>query len=146
MKNLFAEVAVLFSYLRNLVLLAGRILLAYGFTMPALHKLNNLPATSKWFESSSIPLPTMASYLVSGIETMGIVLLLLGLYTRYISFLLACVMIGAIFFIHFPHGFSASNNGIEIPLYYLLFLMFFMSYGAGKYSLDNALFKDGIDE
>jgi len=146
MKNFLAEVAVLFSYPKNILLLSGRLVLAYGFTIPALLKINDLSATSKWFESFSIPLPLLTSYLVSGIETLGIVLLILGLYTRYIAVLLACVMLGAIFFVHLPHGFSASNNGIEIPLYYFLFLLFFASYGGGKYSLDRVIFKDGSDE
>ena len=77
---------------------------------------------------------------------MGIVLLILGLFTRYISVLLSFVMIGAILFVHAPNGFAVANNGFEIPLYYLLFLMLFASFGAGKYSLDRLLFKDGSDE
>jgi len=100
-------------------------------------------STVKWFESLSIPFPLLASYLVSGIEVMGIVLLILGLFTRTISVLLSCVMLGAILFVH---GFSVANNGFEIPLYYLMFLMLFASFGAGKYSLDRVLFKDGNSE
>ena len=134
------------SYPKNLIFLMLRLLLAYGFATPALLKINYLQETILWFESMSIPLPTLATYLVSGIETVGIVLLILGLFTRYVSILLSFVMIGAIFFVHISNGFSVSNNGIEIPLYYLLFLIFLVSHGAGKYSLDRVLFKDGKDE
>ena len=143
MKDFMGEVAVLLSYPRNLILLIIRLILAYGFSMPALLKVNYLEETTIWFESISIPFPIITTYLVSGIESIGIVLLALGLFTRYISILLSCVMIGAIFFVHVSNGFSAANSGIEIPLYYLLFLIFFASYGAGKYSLDRLLFKDG---
>lgn len=146
MQNFLSEVAVLFSYPKNLIFLAARLTIAYGFAMPALVKINNFGDTVKWFESLSIPFPLLASYLVSSIETMGIVLLILGLFTRYISVLLSFVMLGAILFVHAPHGFAAANNGFEIPLYYLLFLMLFASFGAGKYSLDRVLFKDGSDE
>ena len=146
MKDFMGELSVLFSYPKNLVFLAVRLILAYGFASPALFKINYLQDTIAWFESISIPLPTLTTYLVSGIETMGMVFLVLGLFTRHISILLSCVMIGAILFVHAPHGFSVANNGIEIPLYYLLFLMLLMSYGAGKYSLDRVLFKDGKDE
>ncbi|HEY9189973.1 MAG TPA: DoxX family protein [Sulfurovum sp.] len=146
MRNVFSELAVLLSYPANLILLALRLLLAYGFATPALLKINYLKDTIAWFETLSIPLPALTTYLVSGIETIGIVLLVLGLFTRYISVLLACVMIGAIFFVHAGNGFSVANNGIEIPLYYLLFFMILMSVGAGKYSLDNVLFKDKKDE
>ena len=51
-------------------------------------------------------------------------------------------MIVAIFTVHLPNGFSASVNGYEIPLYYMIFLMLFVSFGAGKLSLDNLLFKN----
>ena len=146
MKDFMGELAVLLSYPRNLILLVLRLLLAYGFSAPALLKVNYLKDTMTWFESLSIPFPVLTSYLVSGIESVGIVLLILGLFTRYISVLLACVMLGAIYFVHLPNGFSAENSGFEIPLYYLLFLLFFASYGAGKYSLDRLLFKDGKHE
>ncbi len=146
MRNFLAEVAVLFSYPKNLIFLAARLTIAYGFAMPALLKINNFSDTVKWFESLSIPFPLLASYLVSGIETMGIVLLILGLFTRYISLLLSCVMLGAILFVHLPNGFSVANNGFEIPLYYFVFLILFSSFGAGKYSLDRVLFKEGKDE
>ena len=146
MKNFLAEVAVLFAYPKNLIFLVTRLTIAYGFAMPALLKINNFADTVKWFESLSIPFPLLASYLVSGIEVMGIVLLILRLFTRYISVLLSCVMLGAILFVHISNGFSVANNGFEIPLYYLMFLMLFASFGAGKYSLDRVLFKDGNDE
>ena len=146
MKDILGEVGVLFSYPKNLILLAVRWILAYGFAMPALLKLNDMSETAKWFDIMSIPFPLFISYLVSGIEAMGIVLLILGLFTRYISVLLSCVMLGAIFFVHISHGFSVANNGVEIPLYYLLFLMNLASFGAGKYSLDRVIFKDGCDE
>lgn len=143
MKDFMGEVAVLLSYPKNLVFLILRLVLAYGFSMPALLKVNYLKETTIWFESISIPFPTIVTYLVSGIESVGIVLLIFGLFTRYISILLSCVMVGAIFFVHLPNGFSAAENGFEIPLYYLLFLLLFATYGAGKYSLDRLLFKDG---
>ncbi|NOR54910.1 MAG: DoxX family membrane protein [Sulfurovum sp.] len=141
MKNTLGEVSVLFSYPRHLFILAARLLLAYGFIKPALLKLNDMNATAEWFASLSIPLPTVAAYLVTGLETIGIVLLVLGLFTRPISILLSFVMMGAILFVHESHGFSVSQNGIEIPLYYMLFLFIFASFGAGKYSLDHLLFK-----
>ena len=146
MKNFMGEVAVLLSYPKNLILVILRLVLAYGFASPVLLKINYLQETIIWFESLSIPLPTLATYLVSGIESIGIVLLVLGLFTRYISVLLSCVMLGAIFFVHLPNGFSAANSGFEIPLYYLIFLMIFASFGGGKYSLDRVFFKDKCDE
>lgn len=145
-KKMMGEISVLFSYPKNLMILIIRFLLAYGFSTPALLKINNIQGTEEWFREISIPFPNVFAYMVSGLETIGIVLLILGLFTRYISVFLACIMIGAILFVHLPNGFSVAGNGIEIPLYYLLFLLFLASYGAGKYSLDNLLFKDSSHE
>jgi len=146
MKNFLGEVGVLFSYPKNLILLAVRWILAYGFAMPALLKLNALSETAKWFDSISIPFPLFTAYLVSGIEALGIVLLILGLFTRYVTLLLSFVMLGAIFYVHIEHGFSVADNGIEIPLYYFIFLVNLATFGGGKYSLDRVIFKDGSDE
>ncbi len=144
--NVFGEVSVLFSYPKHLIVLVARLLIAYGFAKPALLKLNDMTVTSSWFATLEIPLPTLLAYVVTGLETIGIVLLVLGLFTRQISILLSFVMIGAMIFVHGTHGFSLAENGVEIPLYYLLFLSFFVTFGAGKYALDNVLFKDGNDE
>jgi len=146
LKDILGEVSVLFSYPKHLIILGARIVLAYGFAKPALLKLNDMTATAAWFYELSIPFPTLLAYLVTGIEVVGIVLLILGLFTRQISVLLSFVMIGAMLFVHGQHGYSIADNGIEIPLYYLLFLMLFATFGAGKYALDNVLFKDGNDE
>jgi len=145
-KNLFGEISVLFSYPKHLFIFAARLTIAYGFAKPALLKLSDMSATAQWFASMSIPLPTLSAYLVSGIETIGIILLILGLFTRPISMLLSFVMMGAMLFVHGSHGFSVADNGVEIPLYYMIFLFIFASFGGGKYSLDNLIFKDGNDE
>jgi len=146
MKEFLGELYILFSYPRNIILLLSRMVIAYGFSLPALLKINDLEGTVSWFESVSIPFPTLLAYMVSGLESIGIILLLLGLFTRYISIMLGFVMIGAILFVHLPHGFDASGGGFEIPLYYLIFLMMFATYGAGKYSLDRLLFDGKEDE
>lgn len=146
MKDFVGELYVLFSYPKNIILLISRIVLAYGFSLPALLKINDMKGTISWFESVSIPFPTLLAYMVSGLESVGIILLILGLFTRYISILLGFVMIGAIVFVHLPNGFLASNGGFEIPLYYLIFLMIFATFGGGKYSLDSVLLKDGTNE
>jgi putative oxidoreductase len=141
MKDFLGELYVLFSMPKNIILLVSRVVIAYGFSLPALLKINDLDGTVSWFASISIPFPTFFAYLVSGLESIGIILLILGLFTRFISIMLGFVMIGAIGFVHISNGFLASNGGFEIPLYYLIFLMIFATHGAGKYSLDRLLFE-----
>lgn len=141
-KEMMAEMSVLLSYPKHFIVLGVRLMLAYGFSTPALVKINDIKATREWFTQIEIPFPYFFTYVVSGLETLGIVLLILGLFTRFITLFLACIMIGAVIFVHLPNGFSVSNNGFEIPLYYFLFLMILATYGAGKFSLDNLFFKD----
>jgi len=143
MRDFIGEFRVLLSYPQNIVILLARFAIAYGFSLPALVKIQNLESTTVWFESLGIPFAQFIAYMVSGIEVIGIILIFLGLFTRYISILLACVMLGAMLFVHLPHGYSVEGNGIEIPFYYFLFLMIFTTFGAGKYSMDQLLFKAG---
>lgn len=143
MKDLFAELRVLLTFPQDLILLLARLVIAYGFSLPALMKIQNMEATTLWFREIGIPFAGFAAYLVSAVESMGIVLLILGLFTRCISVLLGCVMIGAMFFVHLKHGYAIANNGIEIALYYFIFLSIFATFGPGKYSLDQLLFNRG---
>ncbi len=143
MKDFLAEFKVLLTYPQNIILLLARVAVAYGFALPALMKIQNLESTSSWFESIGIPFATFTAYMVSGVETVGIVLLILGLFTRYISVLLGFVMIGAMLFVHIEHGYSIANNGVEIVVYYFLFLCIFATFGPGKFSLDHLLFNRG---
>jgi len=146
MRDFIGEFRVLLSYPRNIVLLLARFAVAYGFALPALMKIDNFEKTSLWFSELGIPFSTFAAYMVSAIEVTGIILLILGLFTRYISILMMAVMLGAIFFVHLQHGYSVADNGIEIPVYYLLFLSIFTSFGAGKFSIDHLLFKGEKNE
>lgn len=126
---------------KSIALLMARLAVAYGFLEPAMNKWNNINGVASWFESMGIPFPLLNTYLAASTELLGVGLLALGLFTRYISIPLIVVMLVAIFSVHLPNGFSAGDNGYEIPLYYLVFLSIFLSHGAGKISLDYVLFK-----
>lgn len=125
---------------QSLFLLLSRVTVAYGFYDPAIQKWFDIQSVASWFSSMHIPFPTLNAYLAASTEILGVVLLTLGLFTRLISIPLIVVMLVAITTVHWSHGFSAGDNGFEIPLYYLLFLALFASFGAGKFSLDHLLF------
>ena len=144
MREFFAEIGVLFGYGQSVSLFLVRVAVAYGFLKPLMMKIENLPETGLWFESLGIPIPYFFAYLVSAVEAIGIILLVAGLMTRLVSFVLGIVMIVAILVVHAGNGFSAANMGFEIPLYYLLFFMILMTRGGGKISLDHLFFgKEG---
>ena len=128
------------SHGQSLSLLPARLAVAYGFYDPTMQKWSDIKSVADWFGSIGIPLPTLNAYLAASTELIGVVLLTLGLFTRLISIPLMVIMLVAIIIVHFAHGFAAGDNGFEIPLYYMLFLSIFASYGAGKFSLDHLLF------
>lgn len=125
---------------QSIALLLARLTVAYGFYEPAMKKWSDIQSIAGWFDSMGIPLATFNAYMVASTELLGVVLLTLGLFTRLISIPLMIIMLVAIFTVHISHGFAAGDNGFEIPLYYMLFLAIFASYGAGKISLDHLLF------
>lgn len=140
MKNIYTSMMSSLNQGQSLSLLFARFTIAYGLYEPAMQKWSDINAVAEWFESMSIPFPILNAYMAASTEILGVVLLALGLFTRLISIPLIVVMIVAIATVHFSHGFSAGNNGFEIPLYYMLFFALFASLGAGKLSLDYLLF------
>ncbi len=141
-KQMYMEFSRLSEYAKSLSLLFARLVIAYGFYEPAMMKWSNISSVAQWFDSIGIPFATLNAYMAASTEITGVVLLTLGLLTRFISLPLIVVMIVAIVTVHLPHGFSAGDNGFEIPLYYMLFLFIFVTHGAGKFSLDRLIFGD----
>ena len=115
-------------------------MVAYGFYEPAMMKWGDINSVATWFGSMGIPFPLLNAYMSATTEIVGVVFLVLGFLTRFISIPLIVVMIVAIVTVHLSNGFSAGNNGFEIPLYYMLFLLIFIAHGAGKFSIDYYLF------
>ena len=143
LKESYLEFTVLTGYFRSFSLLLVRLALAHGFYTPALLKWSNFDSTVEWFSSLGIPFATFSVFVAASIETLAVLLLFLGLFTRFISIPLMLIMLVAIFTVHFVHGFSVANNGFEIPLYYFLFLSILMTQGAGKFSLDYLMYGKG---
>lgn len=72
----------------------------------------------------------------AALEVFGGALMLLGLFTRPVAFILAGEMAVAYFQFHFPQGFwPVLNNGIPAVLYCFVWL-YFSAAGAGPWSLD----------
>lgn len=141
LKDIYLKFTDFSESLSAISLFIARILIAYGFYEPAMGKWSNIQGVAGWFESMGIPMPLLNAYLAATTELLGVVLLALGLFTRLISIPLIGIMIVAIVTVHLSNGFSAGDNGFEIPLYYMVFLLIFLSHGAGKLSIDNILFK-----
>jgi len=77
---------------------------------------------------------------VAGVlELVGGALLVLGLLTRALAFVLTLEMLTAFAMAHLPRGGWPVQNGGELPLLYAVIFAFLTVTGAGPLSLDSAL-------
>src|SRR3989338_2064935 len=142
MQKIIQPLIKIFTSFQDLSLLIVRLILAYGFYGPAMKKLASFDSVVNWFgQGLHLPFPYINAVLAVTTEVSGVILLFLGLMTRFISIPMMVVMIVAISTVHWSGGFHASNNGFEIPLYYMIMLFILLTHGAGKYSLDETLLK-----
>ena len=70
------------------------------------------------------------------LELVGGALLLVGLFTRPVAFILSGQMAAAYFMAHAPAGFLPILNGGEMAVMYCFAFLYFAVAGAGAYSLD----------
>jgi putative oxidoreductase len=70
------------------------------------------------------------------IETIGGTLMLVGLFSRPVAFVLCGEMAVAYFRAHFPHGFWPVVNGGEPAVLYCFIFLFITAAGPGVWSLD----------
>ena len=78
------------------------------------------------------PAPTVMGFLAAFAESIGAILLAVGLLTRPAAFLIAATMAGAALKVHAGQGFAAQ----EMAWLYFVPALFFLLKGAGKWSLD----------
>ena len=105
----------------------GLVLLQYG-----LAKLFGWPAVSM-FED----LPWFSLFGIAGMfELVGGTLLILGLFTRPVAFILSGEMAAAYFIEHFPHSFFPVQNAGDLPVTLCFTFLYLAFAGGGPWSLD----------
>jgi putative oxidoreductase len=75
------------------------------------------------------------------LETFGGLLILVGLFTRPVAFVLSGQMAYAFFTAHLPQGFWPIANGSELAVLYCFLFLYLVTAGPGPISLDAALRK-----
>jgi putative oxidoreductase len=75
------------------------------------------------------------------LECFGGVLLILGLFTVPVAFLLSGEMVVAYFKAHFPRGFLPIQNGGELAVVYCFVFLYLFVAGGGPVSLDRLIRK-----
>lgn len=116
-----------------------RIVAAFLFLCHGADKLFNVPG-GPFTLISSAKLFTLAPGLAGILEFGGGLLLLFGLFSRLVAFILSGEMAFAYFMAHFPtnHIFPYLNGGDSAVLFCFLFL-YLSAAGPGPWSLDRAL-------
>jgi putative oxidoreductase len=116
-----------------------RIVAAFLFLCHGADKLFNLPA-GPFTLISSAKLFTLVPGLAGILEFGGGLLLLIGLFSRPIAFILSGEMAFAYFMAHFPtnHVFPYLNGGESAVLFCFVFL-YLSAAGPGPLSVDRAL-------
>lgn len=76
------------------------------------------------------------------LETVGGLLIVLGLFTRPVAFILAGEMAVAYFMAHLPSGFFPILNGGELAALYAFVFLYFSASGPGALSVDRAMGRD----
>jgi putative oxidoreductase len=125
-------------------LTAGGMLLVHGIQKVTPMFANGFTATIAAFANNSMARrgiePAMfAAYAVFAIETIGAVLIMLGLFTRFAAGAAAIQFAVITFVAHWPAGFTWSRGGWEYPLFWGLILFAIALRGGGPYSLDRKL-------
>lgn len=115
-----------------------RITSAYMFMLHGSIKLFQLPYIEKFAGVELFSLYGLAGIL----ELFGGLLLLLGLFTRPVAFILSGMMAVAYFMAHAPQTplFPLMNGGEAAALFSFIFI-YIASAGGGAWALDNAISK-----
>jgi putative oxidoreductase len=111
-----------------------RIVAAFTFIQHGTQKMFGFPAQAR------VPYELLTRNGAAGLlEVAGGLLLLLGLFTRPVAFILSGLMAFAYFLVHAPRGFWTLPNGGDLAVMYCFAFLYIAAAGGGKWSLDNLL-------
>ncbi len=114
-----------------------RIIVAFLFIQHGTAKLFAIPHIEMFDGLQLMSLSGLAGVL----EVVGGALLLLGLFTRPVAFILSGEMAFAYFIAHAPQGPLPILNGGELAVMYCFVFLYFAVAGAGAFSIDAARHK-----
>jgi putative oxidoreductase len=113
-----------------------RIITAFLFIAHGAQKLFGFLAASPKMG----PFPAFTMPWVAGVlEFFGGLLLLIGLLTRPVAFILCGMMAVAYFMVHAPGGFWPLQNGGELAVLYCFVFLFLAAAGGGEWAVDRLL-------
>ncbi len=112
-----------------------------GFTF-SLHGMQKMLGAFGGMDGKGATVPYVSLFgLAGGLELIGGLLLILGLFTSPVAFILCGEMAVAYFKAHFPHGFLPLVNHGELAVLYCFIFLYLCTVGAGPLSLDSLVRK-----
>lgn len=141
--NLYRRITAGLSLLQSPMLLAVRLYWGFQFAQTGWGKLHNLGRITEFFAGLNVPAPAFTAPAISSLEFVGGILLMLGLFSRPIAFLLACNMFVAywtadrdalISVFSDPGKFYAAD-----PYTFLFASLMVLIFGAGLFAVDTLI-------
>jgi putative oxidoreductase len=143
--RLYLRFAAAASTLRSPMLLAVRLYWGFQFAQTGWGKLHHIEKIAGFFASLNIPFPGFNAHFISGLEFIGGILLMLGLGSRIIGFLLA----GNMFVAYWTADHEAlasifSDPGkfyVADPYTFLFASLMILIFGPGLFAMDALIAK-----
>ena len=117
-------------------MLVLRLVVGTTFLLHGLDKLGDPSYWEHFFAAHSIPAPAVMAPVIGATETVGGVLLIVGLATPPVAAALTVDMLVALFTTHIDHGFFVANGGFELVLLLAGASLALALAGPGRYSVD----------
>ena len=143
--RMYRRAVAALALLQSPMLLAVRLYWGFQFAQTGWGKLHNLARITGFFASLDIPFPAFNAHFVSGLEFVGGILLMLGLFSRPIALLLAGNMLVAYWTADREALTSIfSDPGkfyVADPYPFLFASLMVLIFGAGFFALENLAVK-----
>jgi putative oxidoreductase len=111
-----------------------RIIAGLAFLEHGTGKLLGFPAGLPFIEK----MPTGLLYCTGMMELVGGALIVIGLFTRPVAFILSGFMAAAYFMAHFPMSFFPALNFGEPAVLYCFIFLYLAAAGPGRWALDKS--------
>ena len=141
MKRLYDLIQVPYCHgwaIAILRVMTGVVFFAHGYKKVFVDGLNGF---ASFLSQIGVPAPDFFAPVVAGVELLGGLALILGLFTRWVSIPLAINMLVAAVTVHLKNGFFLPN-GYEYTLMLLAATVSLFLAGSGEFAIDNILFRE----
>jgi putative oxidoreductase len=141
--SLHRRIVAALNTLQSPLLLAVRLYWGFQLAQTGWGKFHNLPKITAFFASLNIPLPGVNAPFIAGLEFFGGVLLMVGLFSRPVAFLMTCNMLVAYITADREALFSIFSDPDKFtaaaPYVFLFASLLVLVFGPGYLSLDTLL-------